>query len=153
MLIANLKEMIGRAVGAVPTEEAEPDPDKPIPVPNRATLRQWKRSHYAPVGKRRFNQPRSKTGSPDWFRSMKVRAAVKATLEKVPTVHAWPGPHDGEPASELEALSAAGFKTVWDLSQAKREDLLAVKGIGPAKLKKIRAALVSRSVPVAWKAE
>lgn len=147
MLIGNLKEMIGRAVGAVPTEEAEPDLDKPILVPNRATLRQWKRSHYAPVGKRRFNQPRSKTGSPDWFRSMKVRAAVKESLTKINLADT------GMRDAWLNGLAGIGVTNVWQLSQAKREDLLKAKGIGPKALSDLRAMMIKQSVPVAWKSE
>lgn len=147
MLIGNLKEMIGRAVGAVPTEEAEPDLDKPIPVPNRATLRSWKRSHYAPVGKRRYHKPRNKTGQPDWFRSMKVRAAIKESLTGIPL-----GKTGMRPAW-VTALADIGVANVWELSQAKREDLLKAKGIGPKALADLRAMMVKQSVPVAWKAE
>jgi hypothetical protein len=148
--LADLRGMLDRAVGAADGKSEEANEDKRVTVPNRADRRRFKRSHYQVVDNAR---PRSRTGAPDWFRSMKAKAAVKAALEKILTVHAYAGPHDGEPAAELEALSAGGFKTVWDLSQAKREDLLAVKGIGPVKLKKIRAELVRRSVPTAWKAE
>lgn len=147
MLIANLKEMIGRAVGAVPTEEAEPDLDKPIPVPNRATLRQWKRSHYAPVGKRRYNQPRSRTGSPDWFRSMKVRARIQEELSKIKLADT------GMRPAWVTALAEVGVTNVWQLSRSKREDLLKAKGIGPKALADLRAMMVGQSVPVAWKAE
>lgn len=147
MLIANLKEMIGRAVGAVPTEEAEPDLDKPIPVPNRATLRQWKRSHYAPVGKRRYNQPRSRTGSPDWFRSMKVRAAIEVELSKIQLKDT------GMRPAWVTALAEVGVMNVWQLSRSSREELLKAKGIGPKALADLRAMMVGQSVPVAWKAE
>lgn len=147
MLIANLKEMIGRAVGAVPTEEPEPDLDLEIPVPNRREQRRMRRSHYKPASGTGYHKPRSRTGSPDWFRGMKVRAQIKAALIVMPisALHL--------PEADEVALLQSGVANIWTLSQAKREDLLAVKGIGPAKLKRIRAALVSRSVPVAWKAE
>jgi hypothetical protein len=153
MNLSNLRTMIDRAVGREPTEVKD-DPDKPVLVPNRANRRAMKRSHYkAYESATRANRPRSRTGKPDWFRTMQFKARIKEVLSQSLTIHLYPGSHDGEPPRELEALSNAGFKNVWLLSQADRADLLAVKGIGPAKLKIIRAALVSRSVPVAWKAE
>lgn len=147
MNILNLREMIGRAVGAVPEPETEPDLDKPIPVPNRAQKRAWQRSHYAPVGKRRYNKPRARTGKPDWFRSMKFRAAVQATLSGIRLADT------GMKDAHVTALAEVGVTNVWQLSQAERSELLKAKGIGPKTLADLRAMLVKQNVPVAWKAE
>lgn len=147
MNIGNLKEMIGRAVGAVPTEEAEPDLDRPIPVPNRREMRRRRRSHYAPVGKRRMDKPRSRTGQPDWFRSMKVRARIQEELSKIKLADT------GMRPAWIEGLAEVGVTNVWSLARSSREELLRAKGIGPKTLADIRKLLVAQSVPVAWKAE
>ena len=147
MRIGNLREMIGRAVGAVPAPETEPDPDKAILIPNRRELRRSRRSHYAPVGKRRYDKPRSRTGSPDWFRSMKVRAAIKEQLSRIRLADT------GMRDTHVLGLAEIGVTNVWQLSQADRAELLKAKGIGPKALRDLRAMMVKQNVPVAWKAE
>lgn len=143
----DLKMMIGRALGAEVDPEQKSDQDAPQIVPNRAMMRRVRRSHYKSVDDRRYNRPRSRTGSPDWFRSMKFMGRVKAELLKVRVADL------DLPDAVIAGLAGIGYDNVWKLSQADRADLLKGHGIGPAALKKVRAALVRRSVPVAWKAE
>lgn len=147
MDLSVLRGMIDRAVGREGVDDAKQDDNKQVVVPNRAEKRRMRRSHYTVTNDRQYNKPRHRTGKPDWFRTMLARIEVRRVLVAVPVTAL------ALPDSVVTGLVAAGYKNVWDLSQAKREDLLKAKGIGPATLKKIRDVLVRRSVPVAWKAE
>lgn len=60
------------------------------------------------------------------------------------------GPSGGQPATDLapeiaEKLSAAGYGTPEAIAAASDEQLLAVEGIGPATVKRLRAAAVKTS--------
>lgn len=100
--------------------------------------------HETPLG---YHAPRSKTGQPEWFKQMALHGQFKRVLSKV-RVSLW----SELPESTRVSLVAGGYDNVWKLSQADYVDLLGLKGIGPATLKKLRAQLVERAVPVTWSA-
>lgn len=96
---------------------------------------------------RGFHLPRNKTGQPEWFKQIQLQAEFKRVLSRIPL--------QALDLTEVvaESLLEAGYRSVWKLSQADYADLLGLKGIGPATLKKLRAQLVKRAVPVTWTAE
>ena len=53
-------------------------------------------------------------------------------------------------ANAYGILSRAGYRNVWQLTQASKHDLLAIKGFGPAKLALVKADLDKHQVGVDW---
>lgn len=90
----------------------------------------------------------TRTGMPPHVRNWRTLSLMRRQAQKIP-VTALPG----VPAGILSALEThAGFKNVWDLAQAPIDRVLDTPGVGPKMANKVRVALLSRSVPVAWKA-
>lgn len=85
-----------------------------------------------------------RTGQPPWFKSMKFKAERQRLLIKVPT---------SSMAKDHKniRLYQDSYPNVWALSQAPYGDLLALPGVGPAKLKELRAFLSSKNVACAWR--
>lgn len=84
------------------------------------------------------------TGQPDWFKSMLFKQERQRLLTKIPT------------SSLVQEFKGAmsfqdSYPNVWALSQAPYADLLALPGVGPAKLKALRAFLSSKNVACAWR--
>jgi hypothetical protein len=67
-----------------------------------------------------------------------------------PTCEALKRPKDGFlsllNAPARRALESIGVKTIWQLSQQKQKDIMALHGMGPASLPKLMAALRSEGL-------
>lgn len=87
------------------------------------------------------------TGQPAWFREMKAEKEARALLMREPTRRFLA--IAGVPTATTKAVHDV-YPTVWELAKAERPKLRAVPGVGPAALRKIRAALDARHIPVAW---
>lgn len=86
-----------------------------------------------------------RTGQPDWFKSMKHAADRQRFLIKIPTSSLVP---EFKNARQFQDA----YPNLWVLSQARYEDLLALPGVGPAKLKDLRAFLSKKNVACKWRA-
>jgi hypothetical protein len=114
------------------------------------TGRRALRAHFARISpKPRYRR----TGTTPHFRMWMADLALKSSLQKtrlnkIVASEQGAGPKTGA----VYALLAPVYKNVYALTQANREDLLAVKGIGPAKLALVEADLKSHNVAVRWAA-
>jgi DNA-directed RNA polymerase alpha subunit len=81
-----------------------------------------------------------------WMADLNLKRALERTkLKSITAKHT-----DPVLINAYALLESGGFKTVWKLTQADARDLLRVKGIGPAKLEKVKADLAARNVAVRW---
>jgi hypothetical protein len=81
-----------------------------------------------------------------WMADLNLKRVLQLTkLAKLADFHP-----DDATGSAYALLFGSGFKTVWDLTQSNKRDLLAVKGFGPAKLALVKADLAARQVQVNW---
>ena len=128
-------------------------PEK-LSVMNRAEKRSWNRGRYVA----RNGRPPTKTGQPDWFvdamekhREKRVRIALerhsRKYLSKIPVGNLVE--HAGQPAKLMQAIEPV-YPTVWALSQGRLTTLLAIPGVKPGALRKLRQALVVKGVTVKW---
>lgn len=162
-LVKKIQQMFGAKVEAWSDQE-EIDPDKPILQPNRRDQRRAKQ-HGARGGTGavhdalrlgpRAGRVKRATGQPLWFRQMKYNEARRKSLEKVTMDRL-------EPAVGQIALDlyAAGYKTVWDVTEVEeineflrhgQHDKPEI-GISVNGLRKLRTYLTQQRVPVKWSA-
>lgn len=160
-LVQKIQEKFGITATPFKTEE-EIDLDTPILQPNRANKRRAKqRSTPSGTGEvhdalrlgARPGRTRGATGQPLWFRMMKYEAQRQKSLEKVTMDRL-------EPAVGRIAMDlwAAGFRTVWDVTQIEDVNTFLKHGqhdnqdigISVSALRKLRAYLVQQRVPVKW---
>lgn len=96
--------------------------------------------------------PRSKTGTPAHILQWKQEAAVKKHLQKMPTVWLADQLNEKRETSVSTPLYrlAGTFANVWDLSQARRAELLAVPGVGPKGLAHLQEYLEKFQVQLKW---
>lgn len=97
-----------------------------------------------------IGRARRTTGQPDWFRELEMGIFIKAHLKKLPVSALV---EKGLPANIAAALERAGFATLWDLSKAKAEDLLAIPKMGPKTLSKLARLLRENKIEPKWAAE
>jgi hypothetical protein len=90
--------------------------------------------------------PRTTGSRTHWVADMKRAKAVQDALRKLPTAGLT------QDCPDLRLL-ARDFPNAWVLSQATVEALLAVRGVGPAKLRKIRAYLSRKNVACKWRVD
>lgn len=128
---ANRKDLLA---GGIPEEKVE--------ALTRKQLRSYVVDHPR-VGRR--------TGTTTHFAAWKAEGKVKSILQKTRTAQlADYMEGNDKAASGFALLYLAGFRNVWDLSQAKRADLLAAKGVGIATLGHVEDYLKAQSVALAW---
>lgn len=92
-----------------------------------------------------------KTGQPAWFKEMQQEAAAQK-IARPYLKSASPrqiGLAAGLSSPQSDRLNAA-FATGWELSRASREDLLAIDGIGPKMVDRLKTYLASKQVNVKW---
>lgn len=93
----------------------------------------------------------TRTGTTAHFAAWKAEGQVKSILQKTKTATLADSIEgDDRTASGFALLYLAGFKNVWDVSQAKRADLLAAKGVGLVTLGHVQDYLKARNVALAW---
>lgn len=96
----------------------------------------------------------SRTGTTSHFAAWKAEGRIKSTLQKLKLdklAAALDGP-EGQAFGILYTASAGRYRSVWDVKAATRSELLAVDGIGPARLEHIASYLTARGVALDWAA-
>lgn len=134
-------------------EPEEQDPDKPMLQANRADRRRAKQKkdtkgttkvhdalRLGPNGR-----SRSKTGQPKWFRKMKYEQEKRKVLEGVETSLLEMAV--GKVALQMED---AGYRNVWEVSQAKSLQHLVSLGMKETDLLRLRAYLEEQGLTVRW---
>lgn len=122
--------------------------ETPNSAPANVSERAIRRAFTFPESKR------TKTGQSAHFLKWKQDAAVKKHLQRM-TVSWLAEAVQTKEGTKLSApffKLAAAYANVWDLSQAKRADLLNVPGLGAIGLGKVEEYLKSRNVELAWDA-
>lgn len=92
------------------------------------------------------------TGRPAHFSDWKRQAEVKRHLQKMKT--SWLAEQlqaQRHGAAPVLFLLAKPFPNVWALSQATREAILAVPGVGPKRLRKLQEYLEEHQVKIVWR--
>jgi hypothetical protein len=83
-----------------------------------------------------------------WMADLKIKSALQrmkiAKLAKTGTDSKLSGSY---------TLVSGRYKSLWDLIHATRSDLLALPGVGPARLKALHADLIAHNVQPNWSAE
>lgn len=81
-----------------------------------------------------------------WQADLKLKSALQST-----TLRSLADRHD-DPflATAYSMLSDGGFRSVWDLTQSDAKKILAIKGIGPKRLRDLKADLAKHQVAVNW---
>lgn len=93
------------------------------------------------------------TGTTPHFRAWMADLRAKSILQSMRLDGLADAPQPGRVASTLAIIRVnSRMRSVWDLSQARIEDLLRIPQIGPARLAEIEQYLKGRNVPVAWTA-
>lgn len=93
-----------------------------------------------------------RTGTTPHFARWKAEGRIKSLLQRTKTVavaESLPDKANGV-ASGFALLAVGGYRNLWQVSQADLADLLAVKGIGPARLKFVESYLSSKGVQLNW---
>jgi hypothetical protein len=117
-------------------------PDEKIEVMNRAQKR---------AARSRGSRTGNRTGTSPHFERWKAEGRIKSALQKLKTgTLADEIVGNDKAASGFALLFLAGFKTVWDVSQAKRADLLAARGVGIATLGHVEDYLKAKQVDLKW---
>lgn len=81
-----------------------------------------------------------------WMADLNIRSALQRTsLVSLADRH-----DDALTSTAYALLHQGGFKTVWDLTQASKKDLLAAPGIGQARVSLVKADLAKHQVMVNW---
>lgn len=149
-----LQRMLGILTGAKSTTKPDPDPEQTAEAEGILKARRLREAmkRQAKVGRpaRADGWPGGRkwahrtTGQPDWFRSMKHAAERQRILSNIKT---------SSLVAEFKDLRSFqdAYPNVWALSRASYVDLKALPGVGPAKLKALRAYLSSKNVPCAWR--
>jgi DNA integrity scanning protein DisA with diadenylate cyclase activity len=81
----------------------------------------------------------------DARRTAEAAKHVKRILKRIPTLRMV------EECPEIE-LVASRFPSLWDLSEASRDALLELPGVGEKRLMAIQVALLRRNVRIRWQA-
>lgn len=151
------KTMIGRKLGLIakdPKElaaEVELDLDKEFFVPNREDRRRAginTSKGYHARNRAAGRNARARTGRPKHFNQWILEGQAKKVLGRISTEEWFK--QDSVPVGKAATVLQEQFPTVWDLSSAKRADLLALKGVGAGTLIKLQVALVRRTVTPSW---
>lgn len=149
-----LARMLDIMTGKNARVKADTDPEQTKEVEGilAARRQRWMMKRQAKVGRpaRADGWPGGRkwahrtTGQPDWFRSMKHAAERQRILSNIKT---------SSLVAEFKDLRnfQDAYPNVWALSRASYVDLKALPGVGPAKLKALRAYLSSKNVPCAWR--
>ena len=160
MKLQDLRDMIAGALGVKPDEakiaaDAAKRAAKGTIQPNRREMRLAKigvgggRS-YLEARRARPHARIGRTSEPltsnHWVQAEKRRTQMRSALQGIKTASL------EEQCPELRSLSPS-YPNVWVLSQASFKDLMAIKGVGPAKLRKVKRYLASQNVWTAWKVE
>jgi hypothetical protein len=129
--------------------------DIPVPVKIEDLKDRKTRRKRGERGEKRWSQPpsRSKTGTTPHFKMWTADLRMKSALQKIKLMRLSESIVDNNKLSTAYAVAAtAGVKTVWDLASAKREDLLALHGMGEVRLRLLHADLLARNVHPRWEA-
>lgn len=92
------------------------------------------------------------TGKPAHVERWQLEGQIKSALQRLSTSTLADQVEDAAVAGGMALLYLGGFKSVWSVSQASVEKLLAVKGIGPKRLEAVEGYLRERSVDLKWTA-
>lgn len=168
MLINDIRTAIGRALGAIAPDETinvgNAKPEKPTVVPNRTALRRG--INHKSIAPREFRPTtvahvlaegrvrRRRTGQPNhfrlWMADLRAQQALKSIkLTKLAQSAAAQTRPKANLAKSLTILSEY-YPNVFLLAAASLESLLAVPGIGKAKLGVVEEYLRSNNVHPRW---
>jgi hypothetical protein len=86
-----------------------------------------------------------KTGQPAWMVAEQAEREVRRQLSRTSTRRLKPMIGDA-----AEALFRAGFKTLWDLTQAELDQVNVIPGFGPGARLSVRKYLDNSGVRVKW---
>lgn len=96
---------------------------------------------------------RTRTGTTPHFSMWMADLKLKSTLQRTKLAALAESTQDPKAAAAYAIVASAKgrpYKSVWDLAGASRTDLLALSGVGPAKLTAIHADLTAHNVKVRW---
>lgn len=137
--------------------------DIPVPVKIDETQKDRKsRRANGERGSKRISKgwpqapSRSRTGTPQHFRFWMADLSLRSALQKTKTAALAQALGDADQVGIAMAYAILAtdrrYRNVWQVSQASRQDLLAVKGIGPKRLETLHADLLARRVNPKWSA-
>jgi hypothetical protein len=100
----------------------------------------------------RFSRVRSgrRTGTTPHFKMWMADLNIRKALEGTTLLSLADRETDPVLINSYLLLRAGGIKNVFQLTQAKQHNLLAIKGIGPKKLEHVKADLAKHQVAVSW---
>lgn len=121
---------------------------QPLEMKARGTRRsiRWEGKIKPRVGKR--------TGTTAHFAMWKADLEIKSALQRTKLSKLANAPETPTKAAlGYGYLHQGGVKNVWDLLNAKREDLLLISGIGPVRLAAVQADLIAHKAQPKWAVE
>jgi hypothetical protein len=90
-----------------------------------------------------------RTGTTPHFTMWMADLAMKSALQRTKTLALAEAAKDPQTGAAY-AMAARRYRNVFDLSHADEADLLAIKGMGPVRLRALKADLASHNVAVVW---
>lgn len=118
-----------------------------------------RRRHGKAPSVQRETQPRrgvrtgTRTGTTQHFSAWMADLQAKSALQKMKLNQIADSVGDQKVAAAFALLYVGGIKNVWQLTQAKFADLMAVNGIGVKRLDLVAGYLKSKSVKCGWAEE
>jgi hypothetical protein len=139
--------------------------EKPSLVPERAKEEELERIKSLPRKQKRAklrirhgnltrNHSRVRSGLPTgstlhfarWMAELEFKSALqRIKLDAIAATHAEP-----QTVAAYALAYKAGYRSVWDLKQATKSQMLDITGMGPVRLRTLSADLKSRNVQVNW---
>lgn len=90
------------------------------------------------------------TGSTTHFKMWMADARLKSALQNTKVTRLAAQAEEARLVAAYQILADAGFKNVFALTRATREQLLALKGFGPKRLDAVKFDLAAHQVQVNW---
>lgn len=94
-----------------------------------------------------------RTGTTPHFRLWMADLQMRSVLQKTRTAALAEHVDNALVSSAMALFTVAGIRNVWALIRANRDDLLAVRGMGPGRLKAVHTYLIEHNVKPSWSAE
>ncbi len=138
----------------------EQDPDMEYVVPNHDDRRRMARRERGGNGytQRKFGltpyaHKTGRTGTPKHVAQWHHEAQVRRMLSAIPTTDLVIRLELDGPMAKSVASIATLCPTVWDLTQEKRKNLLALPGVGPKTLASLKQKLAMVNVTTRWQVQ
>jgi hypothetical protein len=121
----------------------------------KAMRRKEKRRHLS-IRHRIITKPHARlrsgirTGTTPHFAMWMADLAMKSALQRTKTLALAEAAKEPQTGAAYAMAAKAGYRNVFDLSRASEADLLAIRGMGPVRLRTLKADLATNNVAVMW---